>query len=408
MRGRSRLSRRSFLRALSAGVGAPALASVLAGCGDQLYTSGRLVIASPEHPVRWPLSTKHPRIEPGLRPKPGSTLRLYNYADYIGPGVLKRFEREYGVHVSVSTFNDTDEALTKIATGSVAFDIYFPSYDQIGKMVSADLLRPLTHEYIGNVSNLWPQFLDPWYDRGWRYSVPYTMYTTGVGWRADRVGQAPGDLANPYDAFWDRANDGNTAVIDDWHTTMALVLLRNGITDVNTAKADHLELMREDLLAMQRATDPKVTVQMYNDIPTGQYGMAMMWSGDIVNAQYYLPKGVDVHLLRYWFPPDGRGMVDNDLMVVLAGGENPVAAHHFIDFMLDADVATANFGYTGYQPPQRSLNPDLLVSDGYVTEELAAAVLRPRDFDKGFRLLELPPVVDGEWHAIWQEFKASG
>jgi hypothetical protein len=70
------LSRRGFLRAVSAGAGASALASVLSACGDQLYTSGELVIASPDHPVRWPLSTKHPRIEPGQRPRPGSTLRL--------------------------------------------------------------------------------------------------------------------------------------------------------------------------------------------------------------------------------------------------------------------------------------------------------------------------------------------
>ena len=31
----------------------------------------------------------------------------------------------------MSTFNDTDEALTKIRGGNVDYDIYFPSYDQI-------------------------------------------------------------------------------------------------------------------------------------------------------------------------------------------------------------------------------------------------------------------------------------
>ena len=32
-----------------------------------------------------------------------------------------------------------------------------------------------------------------------------------------------------------------------------------------------------------------------------------MWSGDVVNAQYYLPKGVKPEVLAYWFPPDGKG-----------------------------------------------------------------------------------------------------
>jgi len=393
---------------MGAGLLAPATASLLAACGDQLYTSGSLVLASPDNPVRWPLSTTHPQIEPGQMPRPGSTLRLYNYADYLAPGVIKDFEEEYDVKVVVSTFNDTDEALTKIATGAVSFDIYFPSYDQIGKMVAADLLRPLTPGYLPNVSALWDQFRSPWYDVDARYSVPYSTYSTGIGWRTDLVDVDIATLDNPYDVFWDPANRGNVAVIDDWHTTMSLVLLRNGISDVNSGKARDLETIRLQLLEMQDATDPKVTVQMYNDLPSGQYGISMMWSGDIVNAQYYLPEDVPVDLLRYWFPSDGRGMVDNDLMVLLGSGENPVAAHHFVNYLLDPEVAAKNFFYIGYQPPQRSIDPERVVADGYVPANLGTAAVRPIDFTRGFRLLELDPVVDGGWHSICQEYKANG
>jgi spermidine/putrescine transport system substrate-binding protein len=402
------LSRRSVLRGLMAAVATPAMAELLSACGNQLYTSGDFVIATPDHPVRWPLSTKHPRIDPGQTPERGSTLRLYNYASYIGPGVIKAFEKKYGVNIVLSTFNDEDEALTKIASGSVAYDLYFASYDQIGKMVTADLLRPLTHSYIPNIKNLWPQFEDPWYDRGWRYTLPYTVYTTGIGWRTDMVDEDISQRDNPYDVFWDPKYRGNCAVIDDWHTTMAMVLLRNGIANVNTAKASDLNLIRNQLASLQQATNPRVTITMYNDLPAGQYGLAQMWSGDVVNAQYYLPKHTSPDILRYWFPPDGRGMVDNDLMVLLGSGQNPVAAHHFINYMLDPAVAAKNFGFIGYQPPQRSINPLELVKDEYLPANLEAAGVRPHDFIVGRRLLELPPVVDGEWHEIWQEYKANG
>jgi hypothetical protein len=33
-------------------------------------------------------------------------------------------------------------------------------------------------------------------------------------------------------------------------------------------------------------------------------------------------------------------------------------------------------------------------------------VVRPQDFDKGFRQLELPEEADNLWHAAWQQFKA--
>ncbi len=404
-----RLTRRSFLaRALAAGVATPVLAEALAACGSQLYTSGELVIASPDKPVRWPLSHQHPVIESGQTPKPGGTLRLYNYADYLSPGVLKDFEKQYDVDISVSTFNDTDEALTKIASGAVSYDIYFPSYDQIAKLVTADLLRPLNHDYIPNIDNLWSQFQNPWYDQGWQYSVPYTVYTTGIGWRTDMVSEDISQRDNPYDAFWDPQYKGNLAIIDDWHTAMAMVALRAGIDDVNTGNASDLATLRDQLMQMGQTTNPKVTITMYNDLPVGQYGLAQMWSGDVVNAVYYLPKDTPASLLRYWFPTDGRGLVDNDLMVVLGTGTNPVAAHVFINYMLDPAVAAKNFGFIGYQPPQVSISPRRLVADGFVPPNLETAAVLPEYFRNGYRLLEMPPTEDGQWHEIWQEFKANG
>jgi spermidine/putrescine transport system substrate-binding protein len=121
-----------------------------------------------------------------------------------------------------------------------------------------------------------------------------------------------------------------------------------------------------------------------------------------------MPEGVKPDILRYWFPSDGKGMVDNDLLVMLRGGKNPVLAHLFINHLLDPDVAQQNFAQTGYQPPQNNINPDSLVSSGFIPENLKSAVVRPEYFDKGYRLLELDPANDQAWHNVWRAFKAGG
>jgi spermidine/putrescine transport system substrate-binding protein len=131
-----------------------------------------------------------------------------------------------------------------------------------------------------------------------------------------------------------------------------------------------------------------------------------MWSGDMVNAQSYLPAEVSPDVLRFWFPEDGKGMVDNDLMVVLKSGKNPVLAHLFIDHMLDPEVAKQNFSAIGYQPPQVSINPDSLVADGFIPENLRSAIVKQDYFDKGYRLLELDAANDAAWHNVWRAFKA--
>ncbi len=404
-------NRRQFLaRAALLAAGTPALVAFLDACskGGQSSSGPTLKIASPKNPVTWDIASDNKPIADGLTPEKGATLQLYSYADYIAPDAIKSFEDKYSTKVAVSTFNDTDEAITKIRGGNVDYDIYFPSYDQIGRLVNGGLVRPINHSYVPNIKNVWPFFSNPWYDQEWRFTVPYTVYTTGIGWRADQVPADIGALKNPYEALWDPAYKDKTAVIDDWHTAMAMVLLKLGITDVNTSSADDLKKLGDQLTELVKATSPKVTVTMYSDLPAGQLGLSQMWSGDVINAVNYLPEGTGPEILRYWFPADGKGLVDNDLIVQLRGGKNPVLANLFLNHMLDPEVAKQNFQQIGYQPPQVSLNPDSLVADGLVPENLKSAIVRPEYFDVGYRLLELDTANDAAWHNVWRAFKAGG
>jgi spermidine/putrescine transport system substrate-binding protein len=310
------------------------------------------------------------------------------------------------VKVKVSSFNDSNEALAKIRAGSVPFDIYFPSYDQIGKLATTGLIRPLNHSYLPGIKNVWPEFTNPFYDQQWRYSVPYTVYTSGIAWRTDKVSEDLSARANPWEVFWDSKYAGQMAVLDDYRETISLALLKEGNTDVNTTSAADLAKAQADLLAMTRSGHPAVTVQAYSDLPGGRYEIAHVWSGDAINMQYYLPKGTDASVLRYWFPKDGHGLVNNDLVAVMASAKSPVLAHLFLDHLLQPETALQNLGEIGYQPPQNTLTAQKLIDDEYIPKNLATAAVQPGYFDVGYRTLELAPAVDAQWEAVWQRFKA--
>jgi spermidine/putrescine transport system substrate-binding protein len=406
-------NRRQFLtRAAILAAAAPTLGAFLAACaksgsGGTSSSGPTLTLAKPDSPVKWPIPDDNKPIADGLAPEKGATLKIYNYADYLSPQAIKGFEDKYGVKVEVSTFNDGDEAITKLRSG-VDFDIYNANYTEMSRLVTGGLVRPLNHSYITNISNVWPTFTNPWYDQGWQYTVPYTIYTTGLGWRADQVPADIGALKNPYESLWDPQYKNKTAIIDDWHTAMAMVLLKQGITDVNTTSADDLKMVGEQLNALVKATSPKVTITMYSDMPAGQIGLCQMWSGDIINAQSYLPQGTGPEILRYWFPADGKGLVDNDMLVTLKGGKNPVLAHLFLNHMLDPAVAKENFSAIGYQPPQNSITADSLISDAFIPENLRSAIVKPEYFNTGYRTLELDAANDAAWHNVWNAFKAGG
>jgi len=171
----TRPTRREFLaRAALLAAAAPTLGAFLQACSKSGPSSSAptLTIAAPDKPVKWDIPDDNKPIADGLAPEKDATLQLYNYADYLSPDAVKSFEEKYKTKIQISTFNDTDEALTKIRGGNVDYDIYFPSYDQISKLVSGGLARPVNHSYIPNIKNVWPTFSNPWYDQEWRYSVP--------------------------------------------------------------------------------------------------------------------------------------------------------------------------------------------------------------------------------------------
>ena len=185
-----------------------------------------------------------------------------------------------------------------------------------------------------------------------------------------------------------------------------MTLLKNGITDLNTSEEAELDIVANDLAGVaEQCSGPWISMR----IPT--YRMRRRGSPRVVwyavASQYYFPKGEDTSVYRYWFPPDGAGAVANDCMGVVRNAENPVLAHHFIDYLLDNEVATRNFGWNGYRPPQVNLKPSKMVADGYVPDQLRNTSTLTSSFNRGFMEMELSPEADDSWHRVWEEFETS-
>jgi spermidine/putrescine transport system substrate-binding protein len=405
----SRYGRREFLGRSAAGViGLSSLSTILAACGgsdDGNFKPPELMLARPDSPVTWPLLDDNPMIASGLEPESG-TLRIYNWNGYLWPRIKKDFAKEYGVKVEETFFSTLDEAISKIASGAVEFDVFFPTPDRLGRLVVGKTLQPLNHDYLPNLANVWPSVQDPWYDKESRYTVPYVTWTTGIGYRTDKVSTIPESLTNPYEIYWDEANRGKLYLLDDGRDAPAHMLLKNGIEDINTEDSEQIALAKDELKSLYDL-NVKVSTDDYTNLPEGRAWVHQMWSGSAISAQWYLPEGTGTDALGFWFPEDGAGTIGNDNIAIPRNAKNPVLAHHFLNYLLDNKHGYDNFSnYVGYQPPFTRLDPDRLIADGIVPANLRAAIVRESDFDKGYFLTELTPSGQTEWQNAWAEFKA--
>ena len=398
--GSPALSRRSFL----AGAVTTGLAATLASSGTAsaaTSTSNPLPLPRPANPVTWPIYRSNPAIADGLRPEKNATLKIFNWVAYINQKDLNNFGKKYGCKVELTTFNTMDEAVAKLHSGQFDFDVFVPTVDVIGQLVASKLTRPLNHSYIPNISQAWTQFQNPFYDQHWLYTVPYTIYTTGIAWRKDHVPENPYAMANPWAMPWNPKYKGKVAILDDAREGLALGMLKNGITDLNTTDPAQLQTATNSLLKLDKLVNLHVDNNDYTSIPTGQTWIHQAWSGDMAAAQSYMPKGTPVGVVGYWFPTSGQGPVANDTMMVLAGGKNPVLAHLFLNYMLDLHNVLENISFNGYMQPINGVTPQVLVQEGILPPSLTSTVVLPSNFDTGLKELELSPTVDAQYQQNW-------
>ena len=426
------LSRREFLvRAGGTAAAIPTMSAILDACskpGASTSGSAAFELATPDHPVTLPLNGEPIATDTPI--EQGATLQILNWAVYMWKYVINQFVQQYGddgiTFSGVTTFNNMDEGVQKLASGKIKADVFFPTIDVLGKLVAADLLQPLNHDLIPALQqDNWAAFQNPYYDQGWRYSVPYTIYTTGIGYRRDQISDdVIHGMDNPWSILWDPTYKGKVGVYPSYRDVMAIALMKNGITDLNTGKDADLETVRTDLLAMIDAVDPRIAYDAsYNKLQNDKFSVTTAWSGDVVAGWEYTSPATQTSYegFGYWFPEDRKGPIDNDLIAIPKSAEHPRLAHEFINFWLSFRHAMDNFSWNGYQPPQTQANVDALTkTEGlyskrssswaapamYVAPWMPDAVVREGDFPIGYREGPLPADVDDHWHEIWSEFTA--
>ena len=412
------LSRRGFLRqGAAAGLLAGGGSSLLAACsssakpgtptGTPTLTSGGIPLRRQHNPVTWPLYQNNPAIASNLPPETGATLRLFNWVAYINPQCLTDFGKKYNCKVEVTTFENMDTALAKLRSGQLNFDVFFPTVDVMAQLVYAKLIQPINHSYIPNITQAWSDFTNPFYDGKWHYTVPYTIYTTGIAWRKDHVDENPYAMANPWAMPWQAKYKDKVAILDDARESISLGLMKNGIFDLNTTDPNQIAAAGQSLQELAHLTNVHIDNNDYTEIPSGQIWIHHAWSGDIATAASYMPKGVNVDVVGYWFPPDGKGPVGNDTITVLKGAPNPVLAHLFLNYMLDQSNVLTNISFNGYMQPINGITPQRLVSEQLLPPSLMSTAVLPSYFRRGVMQLQIPVTANALWEQAWLQAKSA-
>jgi spermidine/putrescine transport system substrate-binding protein len=325
-------------------------------------------------------------------------LNFYNWGQYVNPVDVKGFTTSTGVKWNETNFTSNEELLTKLTTtrGQKVYDIIVPDADHVRIEQDLGLLMKLDHSLIPNLKNLDSHWTQLSYDPGNVYSVVKDTGITGFTMRTDRVNA---DLRSWKDFFDFLPHSGNLAVnfIESPSEVVGVALNSLGYS-MNTDDQGQLSQARDLLLSVKPYVDTVNEIYI-NDFQAGKIDLGISYSGDGLRIQAARKTQGDISVVA----PEGKSEIWIDNWAISAFAPDPVAAHAWIDYVLQPAVNAREMEYNRYEVGTPASFP-LVKPHELVTNPLV--VFGPRIL-ADYEILFTTPQRKNTRQAIWDAFKAA-
>jgi putrescine transport system substrate-binding protein len=299
-------------------------------------------------------------------------VNIYNWSDYIDPGVLKDFEAQTGIKVNYDVFDSNEVLETKLLAGNTGYDLVVPTANFLERQVKAGVFQKLDKSRLPNLKNVDPDILRriALHDPGNEHGVNYLWGTSGLGYNVakirERMPDAPVDswrmLYDP--AIVSKFKDCGVSVFDAPSEVVSTVLIylgknANSLSPVDLAQAEKVLLSIRPYL---RYVD---TERYIEDLANGETCLALGWGGDVLQARDRARdagKGIEI---KYSLPREG-GIIFFDMLAIPADAPHPQNALTLINFLLQPQVAARNSNLVRYAnsvPASRPMLSDSVKND---------------------------------------------
>jgi spermidine/putrescine transport system substrate-binding protein len=377
---------RRFRRRELLGLGA--LALLAAACGGKTTTGGGVGTT----PGTGPTDT--------LAGKPiEDELVIFNWSEYDDPSTFTKFKAENpGIKFKRTYYASNDELLAKVHAGGSGYDIVVPSQNAVGQLIEEGLLMRLDMAKIPNIKNLDPQFLKPSYDPTGEYHVIKDYGITMFFYKNDVVTEEPESMLDFYNLLTKYVDRGRTNIMEGAEEVVPIALMALGL-DANTDNPDDYAKVRDFLLSIRKGVTTISSYGYINDGIAGKIVLSQGWNGDVRRIVQGRKKQGDITPVI----PTGSTEIWADNWCILASAPHPVAAHAFLNWVLEPSVAVTEMNYHNYPIPiQAALDqtPSALKDDPLFNVST--------EFTKNYQyVLNVSPEIVNERTKIYTEFKAA-
>jgi spermidine/putrescine transport system substrate-binding protein len=211
-----------------------------------------------------------------------------------------------------------------------------------------------------HLSNINPAYLNPWYDPGNRYSVPYATTITLIGFNVEKTRELnlPTDTwALIFEPRYLAKIKGKVTVLDSQKELMAAAMryLGHSVQSTNPAEWEQAKALIIRAKPYWAAFSNSTYIK---DLAIGNIWVAHGYSNDMYRAREDAKAAHRPFAIGFAVPKEGAVLaVDN--WVLHDSGKRPDLAYKLIDFMLDGDNAADVSNLIGAGNPNAAALPHI-------------------------------------------------
>ena len=338
------------------------------------------------------------------------TLRVTNWAEYIGEETIANFEKETGIKVIYDNYDSVEAIDSKLLAGNSGYDVVSHSSSAIARLIPAGILQPVDKSKLPNFKHVMPEIMSQisaeW-DPDNNYIVPFMWGTHGVTFNKELVLETyPDAPIGSMDMIFDPKHMKELAkcgvsFLDSPTDVIPMALTHLGLPASTDKKADY-EAAR-DLLLGVRPYIKTFDNYAYQRMPQKEFCVAVTWGPDGLLAMSGAAEANTGVVLDFFLPPgEGKAQLWVDGWVIPSDAKNVEGAHKFLNYMMRPDVAAGDSNFTWYA----SANKDAVeLIDEEVTGS-PAAYPPPDAVAKMYTMTPVPKKAERVRTRVWTDVKA--
>ncbi|HTY51372.1 MAG TPA: extracellular solute-binding protein [Steroidobacteraceae bacterium] len=323
-----------------------------------------------------------------------AVVNVYNWYDYIEPGLLKDFQARTGIRVNYNVFDSNETLATRLLAGHSGYDVVFPSASYLHMLVGAGAIAPLPKARLPNLANLDPVIMAALAreDPGNAHAVVYAWGITGFAYDVARIrARLPQAPVDSWAMMFDPKVAAHFADCGIGLYESPAIILESVLAYLGERPDS------EDPAVLRKAEAALMAVRPYirkigNDslvdqLAHGELCLIIASDGDARQARERVRiAGLD-RRIGYSIPKEGAVMW-MDTAAIPADAPHPDNARRFIDYLMDPKVAAANANAIRFAnanaASQSLLQPELTNAALYPKGDAAARLIPEHLGDEAF------------------------